>query len=457
MLHAYGQAQPWVLLADTPVAETEPTLYACRNWIEQGFRGLKTVGWKWHKTRRLDPTQRVPGVGRHWLVLAIATLLAVAYGTRREEAEARHLNLPAPPARDPHRTPPSLSPHPGRLGPQHHAARHTGISAPLEHSRPQRVPARCPRRARSCHTRGRPPFRTPPPIPAREIPLSSCLDPTRVGRHWLVLALATLLAVAYGTRREEAAARHLAPGRLLLRGYLWAHARPRLPRAPTLGGPRRHLNLPAPSARDHHCTPPSLSPRPGHLGPPHRGPPHAGRAHRSGCHYRFPPRKYPCQQRAPHPRQFQAVQKDLSHPDQLGAEILQRTLSRTLGPRQRDRPRAGSPLGASRPSLPGARTVARIQTEHLSRSECPNRGRSLPVVGPSLAGLVRILTPVTPSTETRKAGRWAPCRAEDSRASGPGRRSCDTPVDRCTVRPARAVATGRSPGDCRAGPGGSGP
>ena len=42
--HAYGQRQPWVLLTDTPVAQTEPTLYACRNWIEQGFRGLKTVG-----------------------------------------------------------------------------------------------------------------------------------------------------------------------------------------------------------------------------------------------------------------------------------------------------------------------------------------------------------------------------------------------------------------------------
>ena len=105
VLHAYGQAQPWVLLTNTPVAETEPTLYACRNWIEQGFRGLKTVGdplgGKWHKTRRLDPTQRVPGVGRHWLVLAMATLRAVAYGTRREEAEARHLapgRLRRPPA-----------------------------------------------------------------------------------------------------------------------------------------------------------------------------------------------------------------------------------------------------------------------------------------------------------------------------------------------------------------------
>ena len=97
VLHAYGQAQPWVLLTDTPVAQTEPTLYACRNWIEQGFRGLKTVGWKWHKTRRLDSTR----VGRHWLVLAIATWLAVAYGTRREEAAARHRepgHLRRPPA-----------------------------------------------------------------------------------------------------------------------------------------------------------------------------------------------------------------------------------------------------------------------------------------------------------------------------------------------------------------------
>ena len=54
-LQAYGQAQPWVLLTDTPVAQTEPTLYACRNWIDQGFRGLKTVGDPWSALAR--PTQ----------------------------------------------------------------------------------------------------------------------------------------------------------------------------------------------------------------------------------------------------------------------------------------------------------------------------------------------------------------------------------------------------------------
>ena len=78
------------------MAQTEATLYACRNWIEQGFRSLKTVGWKWHKTRRQKPTR----VGRHWLVLAIATLLAVAYGTRRPPAALDPvLQAAAPPRR----------------------------------------------------------------------------------------------------------------------------------------------------------------------------------------------------------------------------------------------------------------------------------------------------------------------------------------------------------------------
>ena len=64
----YSQAQPWVILTDTPVAQTVPALYTCRNWIEQGFRDLKTVG---------DPCMVGEG-SSPWLVLAIATLLAVA-------------------------------------------------------------------------------------------------------------------------------------------------------------------------------------------------------------------------------------------------------------------------------------------------------------------------------------------------------------------------------------------
>ena len=186
VLHASGQAQPWVLLTDTPVAQTEPTLYACRHWIEQGFRGLKTVGWKWHKTRRLDSTR----VGRHWLVLAIATLLAVAYGTRREEAAARH------------REPGHLRRPPAELDAAHQEA-----------------------------------------LPPR--------------RHSLLQQGHALL--------QQAVAAQLSVGLRVAAPY----ARPRLPRAPAPGGPRRHLNPPAPSARALHRTPPSLSPHPGRLGPPY--------------------------------------------------------------------------------------------------------------------------------------------------------------------------------------------
>ena len=190
VLQAYGQTQPWVLLTDTPVAQTEPTLYACRNWIEQGFRGLKTVGdplgGKWHKTRRRDSTR----VGRHWLVLAIATLLAVAYGTRREEAEARHL-LPGAPRRVGRGPPKCVAPAP----PQPLAAGR-GAAAPFAATR---------------------------------------------------LSLGLRVAATYARSRLP---------------------HPEGPR-PAPGGPRRHLNLPAPSARDPHRTPPSLSPHPGRLGPPH--------------------------------------------------------------------------------------------------------------------------------------------------------------------------------------------
>ena len=103
---AYGQAQPWALLTDTPVAQTEPTLYACRHWNEQGFRGLKTVG---------DPCMVGEG-SSPWL--------AVAYGTRREEAEARHL----PPGRL-RRPPAELSPaQQHALPPRRHSLLQQGVA-----------------------------------------------------------------------------------------------------------------------------------------------------------------------------------------------------------------------------------------------------------------------------------------------------------------------------------------
>ena len=97
-----GQAEPWVLLTDLPPAAVGPGWYGLRAWIELGFRALKGMGWHWERTRRTDPDR----VARHLLVLAVATLWALATGTRAEDAEARGVapaNLrtaPPPPAAD---------------------------------------------------------------------------------------------------------------------------------------------------------------------------------------------------------------------------------------------------------------------------------------------------------------------------------------------------------------------
>ena len=79
------QEEPWIILTDPPPEEVGVSWYALRFWIELGFKALKSLGWKWDKTRRTDPTR----VSRHWLVLSVATLLALAYGTRVEDAQDR--------------------------------------------------------------------------------------------------------------------------------------------------------------------------------------------------------------------------------------------------------------------------------------------------------------------------------------------------------------------------------
>jgi hypothetical protein len=54
---------------------------------ERGGLALWVVGllWHWERTRRTDPDR----IARHWLVLAIATVVDVAVGTRLEEADWR--------------------------------------------------------------------------------------------------------------------------------------------------------------------------------------------------------------------------------------------------------------------------------------------------------------------------------------------------------------------------------
>jgi hypothetical protein len=83
----HDQRDPWLLLTDLPPEAVEGSWYGLRVWIELGFRALKSFGWHWERSRRTDPTR----IARHWLVLAIATLLTLAVGTRLEDAAQQGL------------------------------------------------------------------------------------------------------------------------------------------------------------------------------------------------------------------------------------------------------------------------------------------------------------------------------------------------------------------------------
>jgi len=90
------EKEPWVLLTDLAPDKVGVWWYSLRVWVELGFRALKGVGWQWQNTRRTNPTR----VARHWLVLAVAMLWVMAYGTRVEDAELRDIapaNLRRPP------------------------------------------------------------------------------------------------------------------------------------------------------------------------------------------------------------------------------------------------------------------------------------------------------------------------------------------------------------------------
>jgi hypothetical protein len=77
------QDQPWVVVTDLPPQHVGVSWYALRMWIELGFAALKGVGWQWQRTRRTDPAR----VARYWLIVAVATVWVLAYGTRTEQAE----------------------------------------------------------------------------------------------------------------------------------------------------------------------------------------------------------------------------------------------------------------------------------------------------------------------------------------------------------------------------------
>ncbi len=90
------QTEPWIVMTDLSPASAGVCWYGLRFWIEMGFRALKSVGFMWDKTRREYPER----VSRHWLVLSVATLWTLAYGSRVEDANDRGIapsRLRAPP------------------------------------------------------------------------------------------------------------------------------------------------------------------------------------------------------------------------------------------------------------------------------------------------------------------------------------------------------------------------
>lgn len=97
----HDQKAPWLLLSDLPRDAVDGRWYGLRIWIELGFRALKSFGWQWERTRRTDPTR----IARHWLVLAIATLLDLAVGTRLEDAQQQ--GIPPGQVRRPRTTTPA--------------------------------------------------------------------------------------------------------------------------------------------------------------------------------------------------------------------------------------------------------------------------------------------------------------------------------------------------------------
>lgn len=92
------QAEPGLLLTDLPPDRVGVGWSGLRTGIAPGFRARQSCGWDWQRTRRTDPAR----IARHWLVLAIATLLNLAVGTRLEDAAERgtppgRLRRPRPP------------------------------------------------------------------------------------------------------------------------------------------------------------------------------------------------------------------------------------------------------------------------------------------------------------------------------------------------------------------------
>ncbi len=73
-------AEPWLIVTDLSPEVAQATWYGLRAWIEQGFKRLKSEGWKLPRTRMTNCTR----LERLWLAVAVATLWVLEVGGEAE-------------------------------------------------------------------------------------------------------------------------------------------------------------------------------------------------------------------------------------------------------------------------------------------------------------------------------------------------------------------------------------
>lgn len=138
-----GYHEAWFLITDLRPETAESCWYGLRNWIEQGYKLIKSAGWQWQKTKMTDP-QRVE---RLWLAIAVATMWVLRVGGQCEEPSAPTPELPELPESTDH-LPGRSSPRsggdgnrPGRSVPSQRVVRGERSQEKPSHRNPEGKPA----------------------------------------------------------------------------------------------------------------------------------------------------------------------------------------------------------------------------------------------------------------------------------------------------------------------------
>jgi hypothetical protein len=81
-----GHEDPWIVLTDLSVQESNVAWYGMRTWVECGFKDYKRGGFDWQYSRMEHPSQ----VERLWLAMSVALVWMVSMGSQYESQEQDH-------------------------------------------------------------------------------------------------------------------------------------------------------------------------------------------------------------------------------------------------------------------------------------------------------------------------------------------------------------------------------